>query len=148
MSSGLRNRSFSLVASLYRFAELIPIYDPLDRKLGTNFHILFIRLLTIKIRYLLQSDLSPTSSFFLHNIPLIHQFADSFLFSPHKTMLTTMSCCCLWMKDRKWSESALTTDAGYLTPEKDTSFDLIVRIIIGWYSRKVTNFSQRITLEC
>ncbi|KAK1424006.1 hypothetical protein QVD17_19317 [Tagetes erecta] len=51
--------------------------------------------------------------------------ATSFSFNPHKWFLTTLDCCCLWVKDRTVYTKALSSDPEYLKNKPSESKQVV-----------------------
>ncbi|KAI3412320.1 uncharacterized protein J3R85_017508 [Psidium guajava] len=53
------------------------------------------------------------------------EFADSFSFNAHKWLLTSLDCCCLWLKDPNALVKSLSTDPDYLKNEASESKQVV-----------------------
>ncbi|XP_076886311.1 tyrosine decarboxylase-like [Bidens hawaiensis] len=53
------------------------------------------------------------------------EHATSFSFNPHKWFLTTLDCCCLWVKDQTDLKKALSTDPEYLKNKPSESKQVV-----------------------
>ncbi|KAK3430674.1 tyrosine decarboxylase [Eucalyptus grandis] len=53
------------------------------------------------------------------------EFADSFCFNAHKWLLTSLDCCCLWVKDPNALVKSLSTDPEYLKNEATESKQVV-----------------------
>ncbi|KAL3739496.1 hypothetical protein ACJRO7_020847 [Eucalyptus globulus] len=53
------------------------------------------------------------------------EFADSFSFNAHKWLLTSLDCCCLWVKDPNALVKSLSTDPEYLKNEATESKQVV-----------------------